>query len=426
MRDTSLGQHRPKLHMDWIDPDALDVVKRLQKAGFKTYLVGGCVRDLLAGIHPKDFDIATTAAPEDVRRVIRQAYVIGRRFRLVLVKREGKQFEVATFRREATAEELSQEDISADNFFGTEEEDAKRRDFPINALFYDPVENDIVDYCGGLKDIEDRVISCIGDPEVRIKEDPIRILRAIRLSHKLKFKIHPDLRAAILRHSSEVSRSVLPRRREEILKILRLYDPTACLHELFDLDILKHLSPTLNSVYENPEKLEEFEGYLHKLHELVRNNENPAELFGGLLLAFYRAVYAPDPEQDFNPMDLVDDPVAKKLFRDELGMSNFEQRVFIKALALQNTLRSVDRIRTRGERRQFAVISSDSFPLALSIARIDHLISGPDFLFWKNLYTRSFHKIADLQKDTKRRPRPRRRDRGPRDGAKKPPPDSIE
>ncbi len=119
MRDTSLGLHRPKLHMDWIDPDALDVVKRLQKAGFKTYLVGGCVRDLLAGIHPKDFDIATTAQPEEVRRVIRQSYVIGRRFRLVLVKRDRKQFEVATFRRDAKAEELEQEDISPDNLFGT-------------------------------------------------------------------------------------------------------------------------------------------------------------------------------------------------------------------------------------------------------------------------------------------------------------------
>src|SRR5262245_11353948 len=100
MRETSKGQHRPHLDMDWIDPDAIDIVKRLQKAGFKTYLVGGCVRDLLAGIHPKDFDIATTARPEEVRKVIRQAYVIGRRFRLVLVKRGTKQYEVATFRRD--------------------------------------------------------------------------------------------------------------------------------------------------------------------------------------------------------------------------------------------------------------------------------------------------------------------------------------
>ena len=418
MRDTALGKLRQKLAMDWIDPDAIDIVKRLQKAGFKTYLVGGCVRDLLAGIHPKDFDIATTAHPEEVRKVIRQSYVIGRRFRLVLVKRDVRQFEVATFRRDPSPEELAQEDISPDNLFGTEEEDAKRRDFPINALFYDPVSDNIVDYVGGLEDIENRVISCIGDPEVRIKEDPIRILRAIRLSHKLKFKIHPDLRAAINRHSNEVARSVLPRRREEILKVLRLYDPTMCLHELFDLDILKYLSPTLNAVYENAEQLQEFETYLHKLHEVVRNNDNPAELFGGLLLAFYRAVYAPNPEVEDNPIHLADDPRAKQLFRDELGMSNFEQRVFIKALALQNTLRNVDRIRQRGERRQFAVISSDSFPLALRIARVDHLISGPDFLFWRNLYARSAHKIAEIQKETKRRPRPR--NRRPRDRARKP------
>jgi len=122
---------RPQLSRQWIDPHALDIVKRLQAADFTTYLVGGCVRDLLAGIPPKDFDIATTAHPEDVRQVIRQAYIIGRRFRLVLVKRDHKQYEVATFRRDPKPEELADENLSPDNLFGTEEEDAKRRDFTL-------------------------------------------------------------------------------------------------------------------------------------------------------------------------------------------------------------------------------------------------------------------------------------------------------
>ncbi len=357
MRDTTKVQHRPQLHLDWIDTDALEIVKRLQKEGFKTYLVGGCVRDLLAGIHPKDFDIVTTAHPEEVRRFVRQAYIIGRRFRLVLVKRYDKQFEVATFRREALPEELEQEDISPDNLFGSEEEDARRRDFTLNALFYDPVNHDVIDYCGGLKDIEERVIRVIGDPEIRIKEDPIRILRAIRLSHKLKFVIDPELRAAIKHHCTEIARSVLPRKREEILKILRLHDPAMCFHELYDLDILRYLSPTLNKVYENPEQLVDLEAYLHKLPEIVDNTSNPTELFAGLLLAYYRAVYAPDPDHAPNPAELLEDENMKVFMRDELGMSNLEQRVFVKSLLLQPTLKNVEKVKQRGERRQLSILA---------------------------------------------------------------------
>jgi len=408
MRSTSKGHLRPKLALDWIDPDALDIVKRLQRAGFKTYLVGGCVRDLLAGIHPKDFDIATTALPEEVRRVIRQSYIIGRRFRLVLVKRDGKQFEVATFRRDPSPEELAQEDISPDNLFGTPEEDARRRDFTLNALFYDPVENQIIDYSGGLVDIENRIISCIGDPEIRIKEDPIRILRAIRLSHKLKFVIDSKLRGAIHHHCSEIARSVLPRRREELLKVLRLYDPTLCLHEFYDLNILKYLLPTLHEVYENPDQLAEFETYLHKLHDIVPNPDNPADLFGGFLYSYYRAVHAQNPDFDDHPINFENDPKVKHFLRDELGMSNFEQRVFLKSLSLQPILRNVERIRQRGERRQNSIVVSDAFPLAISIAKVDHLISGSDYLFWKNIYRRALPKMPDKRHEKRKRPRRRR------------------
>ncbi|MGZ3743745.1 MAG: poly(A) polymerase, partial [Pseudobdellovibrionaceae bacterium] len=160
---------KPHLHEDWIDPYARDIVRILQDEGFETYLVGGCVRDLLAGIHPKDFDIATNAHPNQVRRKIPQAYVIGKRFRLVLVRRGDQQFEVATFRRAISAEELedSEAEIIGDNYFGSCEEDAKRRDFTVNALFYDPIQQKILDYCEGLKDVENRTLRMIGDSVVR-------------------------------------------------------------------------------------------------------------------------------------------------------------------------------------------------------------------------------------------------------------------
>src|SRR6185312_17380462 len=129
---------KPRLHQDWIDPHAIGIVRALQKKGFKTYLVGGCVRHLLLGIHPKDFDIATDADPDEVRATIHRPYIIGKRFRLVLVRRDDVQFEVATFRRETREDERDQELPASDNAFGTVEEDARRRDFTINGLFYDP------------------------------------------------------------------------------------------------------------------------------------------------------------------------------------------------------------------------------------------------------------------------------------------------
>ena len=236
--------HKPTLHSDWIDPYAKDIVSKLKQAGFTSYLVGGCVRDLLAGIHPKDYDIATDAKPNDVRRIIRGAYVIGKRFRLVLVKRGDNQFEVATFRRTALAEDLEAEDApTGDNFFGTPEEDAQRRDFTVNALFYDPTNNDLVDFIDGVSDVENGLIKMIGDPNERLKEDPIRILRAVRLAHKLRFSLEPNLRGAILRNSSVLGKAVLPRKREEYLKILRLDDPFLALQELYDLNVLEYTLP---------------------------------------------------------------------------------------------------------------------------------------------------------------------------------------
>ena len=166
-------KQKPHLHASWIDPDAIEIVERLQRAGFTSYLVGGCVRDLLAGIHPKDYDIATNALPNEVKKKVWGSYVIGRRFRLVLVKRGEQQYEVATFRRSSKPEDFSEgeEQPVGDNFFGTPEEDALRRDFTINALFYDPIKDELIDYAKGLADIESCTLRMIGDPKTRILED---------------------------------------------------------------------------------------------------------------------------------------------------------------------------------------------------------------------------------------------------------------
>ena len=166
-----------------IDADVTRVVTRLVRAGHEAYLVGGCVRDLLLGKSPKDFDVATSARPEDVRAIFRNSRIIGRRFRLVHVLFSNRKvIEVATFRRnpQAESEQSRDEDllIRSDNAFGTIEEDAVRRDFTINALFYDVENGTILDFCGGMPDIERRAVRTIGEPVTRFLEDPVRLLRA--------------------------------------------------------------------------------------------------------------------------------------------------------------------------------------------------------------------------------------------------------
>src|SRR5690606_9397235 len=174
-----------------VDTAAAKVVKRLTRNGFEAYLVGGCVRDLLIGRRPKDFDVATSARPDDVRRLFRNSRIIGRRFRLVHVLFSGgKVIETATFRR--APEQSGGRDgddllIRNDNVFGDAHEDAQRRDFTINGLFYDIDRQEVIDWVGGMPDIERRSVHTIGDPVVSFLEDPVRILRAVKFSARLDF-----------------------------------------------------------------------------------------------------------------------------------------------------------------------------------------------------------------------------------------------
>jgi poly(A) polymerase len=216
-----------------VDLDAQKVVRRLVRSGWEGYLVGGCVRDLLLGRRPKDFDVATSARPEDVRGVFRNSRIIGRRFRLAHVFFGGaKVIEVATFRRspvidadplEANGDGAPEVDlfIRNDNAFGEAHEDAVRRDFTINALFYDLEQNQIIDWVGGMQDIERRVVRTIGDPETRFREDPIRILRAIKFAARLDLGIDPDVYDAMVATRATLARAARPRLFEEILRLLR-------------------------------------------------------------------------------------------------------------------------------------------------------------------------------------------------------------
>lgn len=189
-----LGREQHELSRRAIDADALKVLYRLHNHGYKAYLVGGAVRDLLLGRSPKDFDVATDARPGEIKKLFKNAFLIGRRFRLAHIRfRGGKIIEVATFRREAD------EDGSGDihNTFGTAAEDAFRRDISINALFYDIATFSIIDYVGGLHDLSRGVVRVIGDPSTRFQEDPIRVLRVLRHAARLNFSIQDATAQAV-------------------------------------------------------------------------------------------------------------------------------------------------------------------------------------------------------------------------------------
>ena len=182
-----------------ISRGAQDVTRKLQQAGFKAFVVGGAVRDLLLGIAPKDFDIATDATPEQVKPLFRRAFIIGRRFRLVNVLAGPETIEVSTFRARQTGDDASDEHgrLLSDNVFGSQAEDALRRDFTCNALYFDPVSEEVWDYVGGVPDVRARRMRLIGDPVTRYREDPVRMLRAARLAAKLGLTIEKKTAAPI-------------------------------------------------------------------------------------------------------------------------------------------------------------------------------------------------------------------------------------
>ena len=206
-----------------IPENVLKVLYRLHRSGHRAYLCGGSVRDLLMNRAPKDFDIATDAHPMEIRRLFRNSRIIGRRFRLVHVIFQDMIIEVSTFRREPErpADENAELLITDDNTFGSPLQDARRRDFTINALFYNIADFSVIDYVGGLEDLQQKRVRVIGEPDIRFREDPVRMMRAVEFASRLEFEIERETYEAILRHRSEILKASPPRVSEEILELLR-------------------------------------------------------------------------------------------------------------------------------------------------------------------------------------------------------------
>ncbi len=232
-----------------LSSNALKVLYRLKDGGHAAYLVGGGVRDALVGLKPKDFDVATDASPEQIRSLFRNSRIIGRRFKLVHVVFGRDIIEVATFRaahdKGAGGEVGESGRIVRDNVYGSIEEDALRRDFSVNALYYNIADFSLVDYVGGLQDIDARLFRLIGDPVTRCEEDPVRVLRAVRLASKLQFDIHPDTLAAMRQTAAELSHMPPARMFEEVLKLFQGGYASRSFAGIVEHDLLQYLFPLL-------------------------------------------------------------------------------------------------------------------------------------------------------------------------------------
>ena len=273
---------------DGISPAARRVADGLHAAGYKAFVVGGAVRDLLLDRHPKDFDMATDATPEEVRRVFRRSRIIGRRFRLVHVMFGEEVVETSTFRRMIEAEDAQTDEhgrLLRDNEFGDQEQDAARRDFTANALFYDPATQEIYDYHDGYTDIRANTLRMIGDPLVRYREDPVRMLRAVRLSAKLGMKLDAATAAPIAGMKELLVNVPQARLLDEMLKLLLSGHAEECVKKLRAMDLHHGLLPMLDVILEQPLGEKFVMLALQNTDQRIREEKSvsPAFLFAALL-----------------------------------------------------------------------------------------------------------------------------------------------
>ena len=256
-----------------IPENVLKVLYRLHRSGYRAYLCGGSVRDLLMNREPKDFDIATDAHPAEIRRLFRNSRIIGRRFRLVHVIFQDMIVEVATFRREperGSNEETDDILVTDDNTFGSPLQDARRRDFTINGLFYNIADFSVIDYVGGLEDIDGARVRVIGEPDVRFREDPVRMMRAIEFASRLEFDIEPATYEALIRHRAEILKASPPRVSEEILEVLRRGWSRGAFQMMVETRLLEPLLPEVYNAIAN-EKAPYFWKMLEVLDRTVQS-----------------------------------------------------------------------------------------------------------------------------------------------------------
>jgi len=360
---------------------ATQIVRRLRGHGFTAYLVGGCVRDMVMGIRPKDFDVATNARPEEIQRLFRKTIPVGARFGVVIVRLRGKNYEVATFRREHGYRDGRRPDRVE---YGTARQDVRRRDFTINGLFYDPLADQVIDYVGGVKDIRRKVLRAIGDPEERFAEDKLRLVRAARFANRLDFPIEPKTAAAIRRHAREIKQVSAERVRDELSGILTGPAPGPGIRLLDELSLLKVILPEIKALQgvAQPELFHpEGDVYAHTLLMLDMLKKPALEL---ALAALLHDVGKP---RTFTVAERIrfdrHTVVGEEMARDILQRLRFpSDTVRLVASLVREHLRFMD-VPKMKESTLKRFLRSERFDLHLALHRLDCAGSHGDLSTWR-------------------------------------------
>ncbi|MFH0946200.1 MAG: polynucleotide adenylyltransferase PcnB [Planctomycetota bacterium] len=399
-----------------LDPDAVKILRRLHHYNHDAYFVGGCVRDLSLGRIPKDFDIATSARPRQIKRLFRNSRIIGRRFKLVHIQFGDKIIEVSTFRQTPRdddsfsepdpledTEDTSDDDdsdllIRRDNVFGTAEEDALRRDFSVNALFYDIESNEVIDFVNGTRDLEDGLIRTIGDPSIRFQEDPVRILRAIRFAARLGFSFEEETYDAMVDYQADLVKCASPRVTEELLRMLscgnacrswQILDRTGALDSILpDLAEFLDRNPRLRGWRENV--FDQMLDHLEVLDELDHGRRivsNPT-LLAVMLVGPVLELAMEEGDQESADLSRVADRVIRP-FATRMSLSRREAFRVKQILVAQERLRHDDGSNRRRKIRPTDFVRRDYFRDALHFFRIESLalnLFAPELQRWTRIY----------------------------------------
>ncbi len=397
---------------------ARKVTDGLQAAGYQAYVVGGAVRDLLLGRAPKDFDIATDATPEEVRRVFRRSRIIGRRFRLVHVMFGEEVVEVSTFRSMIEAEDAQTDEhgrLLRDNQFGDQEQDAARRDFTANALFYDPATQEIHDYHNGHADTRKHLLRMIGDPATRYREDPVRMLRAVRLSAKLGFRLDAATAAPIGEMKDLLDNVPQSRLLDEVLKMLLSGHSVECIQQLRKMDLHHGLLPLLDVILEQPMGEKFVMLALRNTDERLGQDKtvSPAFLFAALLWHEVLAAWNSRVQQGERPVGAMHEAMDEVLGRQkaQLAIPHRHDAVMKEIWLLQQ------RFEQRGGQRPFRLLEQPRFRAGFDFLLL-RCASGevdPELgLWWDEFQDASAERRLEMLQpewagDKKRRRRPRRK-----------------
>lgn len=396
-----------------IPENVLKVLYRLHRNGYKAYLCGGSVRDLLLGRPPKDFDVVTDARPPQIRRLFRNSRIIGRRFRLAHVLFQDLVVEVSTFRREPdSSSDVEDLLVRDDNVFGNPIQDARRRDFTINGLFYDIGSFDVIDYVGGIKDLRSKLIRVIGDPDIRFREDPVRMMRALEFAARLDFEIEAQTWDAILRHREEILKASPARVTEEILELLRRGMSLESMHLMDETGLLEPLLPELARLIESGEG-----EYLWKMLEVLdrtilsgRQVSDVVLLSVILVPLVFRSIDERESELDsrLSPGEVV--PFIRDLLEailERLVMPAWMRHEVEQNLELLWRMREAPTER----KRDWRIVLRERFQDALALYELYSFSSGSyvdEFREWRELAHRvraSQEKMKKPKRRRKRRPR---------------------